>query len=220
MPLGGTSNHFRTERLLQLGGWDAFNVTEDADLGVRLARMRRRSGTLRSETAEEAPLTIGAWMMQRTRWMKGWMLTFVVHNRRAGQLCADTGWRSFLFFELFVGGMITSSLLHTLFLAIVLVRLASGESLTLRDPLDLLCVVVLVAGYGGALALAVAGLVRRRAWRLMGYQLLLPIYWVLHSVAAVRAAYELMTRPYFWGKTEHGRTRLPRQFGRIGDGSG
>ncbi|HEV7277071.1 MAG TPA: glycosyltransferase [Devosiaceae bacterium] len=73
MPLGGTSNHFRTDRLLQLGGWDSFNVTEDADLGVRLARLRRRCLTIDSETAEEAPLTIRAWTAQRTRWMKGWM---------------------------------------------------------------------------------------------------------------------------------------------------
>jgi cellulose synthase/poly-beta-1,6-N-acetylglucosamine synthase-like glycosyltransferase len=213
MPLGGTSNHFRTADLLALGGWDAFNVTEDADLGVRLARRRRRCRTLHNETAEEAPLSIRAWMAQRTRWMKGWMQTFVVHNRRAGQLLADTGWYRFLFFELFVGGMITASLLHTIFLATVLARLALGAGFTLRDPWDLLCLAILVVGYGGSLALALVGLVRRRQWGLLGYQLLLPFYWVLHSAAAVRAAYELLTRPYYWGKTEHGRTRLPRRIG-------
>lgn len=217
MPLGGTSNHFRTVRLLQLGGWDSFNVTEDADLGVRLARRRRRCLTIDSETAEEAPLTIRAWTAQRTRWMKGWMQTFAVHNRRAGELLRDIGWRGFLFFELFVGGMITASLLHTVFLATLLVRLALGHGLTLDDPWNLSCIAVLAAGYGGALALVLAGLVRRREWRLLPYQLLLPLYWVLHSLAAAKAAWELLRRPYFWGKTEHGQTRLPRRIRPAGE---
>src|SRR5690606_14219476 len=89
IPLGGTSNHFRTRSLRQIGGWDAHNVTEDADLGVRLARMRYRSATLRSCTREEAPLGLRVWMGQRTRWMKGWMQTFVVHNRRPFELLSD-----------------------------------------------------------------------------------------------------------------------------------
>ena len=73
MPLGGTSNHFRTSALRELGHWDAYNVTEDADLGVRLSRLRYRSDTFVSETFEEAPISMDAWMVQRTRWIKGWM---------------------------------------------------------------------------------------------------------------------------------------------------
>ncbi|MDR3473624.1 MAG: glycosyltransferase [Devosia sp.] len=73
MPLGGTSNHFRVAALREMGGWDAFNVTEDADLGVRLARLRYRTGMLASQTWEEAPVSLAVWMRQRTRWMKGWM---------------------------------------------------------------------------------------------------------------------------------------------------
>ena len=73
LPLGGTSNHFRTAALRELGHWDAYNVTEDADLGVRLSRLRYRTGVLRSDTLEEAPISVGAWMVQRTRWIKGWM---------------------------------------------------------------------------------------------------------------------------------------------------
>lgn len=80
VPLGGTSNHFRTSVLRALGGWDAFNVTEDADLGVRLARSGFRAETFDSRTHEEAPLTLRAWMAQRTRWMKGWM--HLVNGRR------------------------------------------------------------------------------------------------------------------------------------------
>ncbi|WP_441228423.1 glycosyltransferase [Tardiphaga sp. 20_F10_N6_6] len=73
LPLGGTSNHFRTDTLRRIGGWDAYNVTEDADLGIRLARLGYRSVTIPSVTLEEAPIAFGAWLRQRSRWMKGWM---------------------------------------------------------------------------------------------------------------------------------------------------
>jgi cellulose synthase/poly-beta-1,6-N-acetylglucosamine synthase-like glycosyltransferase len=98
VPLGGTSNHFRTEALRSPGGWDAFNVTEDADLGVRLARRGLRAETIESRTLEEAPLGYSAWMAQRTRWMKGWMQTFVVHNRAPLRFLREIGWRGFLGF--------------------------------------------------------------------------------------------------------------------------
>ena len=99
VPLGGTSNHFRTEVLREIGGWDAFNVTEDADLGVRLARRGLRAETLDSRTYEEAPLGYRAWMAQRTRWMKGWMQTFIVHNRAPRLFLREIGWRGFLGFS-------------------------------------------------------------------------------------------------------------------------
>ena len=123
VPLGGTSNHFRTDVLRSLGGWDAFNVTEDADLGVRLARRGLRASMFESRTYEEAPLTIRAWMAQRTRWMKGWMQTFLVHNRAPGLFLREIGWKGFLGFQVLVGGMILGSLLHTVFIASLLVRL-------------------------------------------------------------------------------------------------
>ena len=73
LPLGGSSNHIRTASLREIGGWDAYNVTEDADLGTRLARFGYRVGVIPSTTYEEAPARIGAWLRQRTRWFKGWM---------------------------------------------------------------------------------------------------------------------------------------------------
>jgi cellulose synthase/poly-beta-1,6-N-acetylglucosamine synthase-like glycosyltransferase len=212
MPLGGTSNHFRTAALRELGHWDAYNVTEDADLGTRLSRLRYNTDMLASETSEEAPITLGAWMVQRTRWIKGWMQTFIVHNSKPREFLADIGWRNFLFFEIYVGNLILSSLLHTVFIGSFVLRAALGEGIIVEDGVDAAYLVILVVGYGGAVALVVAGLLRRRSFALIPMQILLPVYWALHSIAALFAAHQLLVRPYFWGKTAHGRTRRPRRF--------
>jgi cellulose synthase/poly-beta-1,6-N-acetylglucosamine synthase-like glycosyltransferase len=213
VPLGGTSNHFRTHVLRSIGGWDAFNVTEDADLGVRLARRGLRAETFESRTLEEAPLTMRAWMAQRTRWMKGWMTTFIVHNRAPGLFLSEIGWRGFLGFQVLVGGMILGSLLHTAFIGSLLLRLwAEGVAgLMPRDAWDWAAVAILVSGYGGAFAIQVSGLVHQRAWRLLPVQVLLPAYWLLHTWAALRAARELIFKPAYWAKTTHGVTRVSRE---------
>ncbi len=212
MPLGGTSNHFRVSALREVGGWDAYNVTEDADLGVRLSRLRYRTGTIASRTHEEAPVTIRDWMAQRTRWMKGWMQTFIVHNRKPMLFLEDIGWRGFLGFQIYVGSMILSAPLHCSFLAaLVLRQLLPGEAAL--DMWDALGAIIVVVGYGGPAALVIAGLVRLDEQRLLPVQLLLPFYWVLHSVAAALAVHELLTRPYFWAKTRHGQSRMSRRIG-------
>jgi len=219
MPLGGTSNHFRTRELREMGGWDAFNVTEDADLGVRLARLRYRTLMLSSQTYEEAPVTLDVWMRQRTRWMKGWMQTFIVHNNNPVRLWRDLGWKGFFGFELYVGSMILSPLMHTAFLAGLAIALVRGwqPSLGLPDPQTAAELAVLLVGYGGSYALVVAGLLRLGQKRLLRHQLLLPLYWILHTIAAALAAYELVVKPSFWAKTAHGRTRLARSFLLPGD---
>lgn len=215
MPLGGTSNHFRTRSLRELGGWDAFNVTEDADLGLRLSRLRYRSETLASWTLEEAPVSLKAWMAQRTRWMKGWMQTLIVHNSHPRQFLRDIGWPGFIAVQLYVWSMIVSALLHTTFLITLAVKLALTGSIWVGGLLGALLLVFLVVGYGSAVLLSAIGLWRMgRPW-LIAYQVLLPVYWVLHTIATLRAAHELLTRPYFWAKTPHGRTRLARNFDRL-----
>ncbi|HTJ59466.1 MAG TPA: glycosyltransferase family 2 protein [Devosiaceae bacterium] len=212
LPLGGTSNHFRTAALRELGGWDAFNVTEDADLGVRLARLRYRTAMLQSRTYEEAPISIDAWMRQRTRWMKGWMQTFIVHNRRPLTLFRDMGWRNFLAFEIYVGSLIVSPLLHATFLFSLLAAPCLGvRTLFGSNGAGLaLALAVLVLGYGGAFAAVFAGLLRLGQRRLLAVQLLLPLYWMLQAVATIRAGHELLVRPHFWAKTKHGLTKLER----------
>lgn len=211
MPLGGTSNHFRAAALREAGGWDAYNVTEDADLGVRLSRLRYRTATIVSRTREEAPVSPRAWLRQRTRWMKGWMQTFIVHNREPRRFLDDIGWRGFLAFQIYVGSMILSAPLHCFFLAgLVVSVLAPHPPGSGFDAWDVLAWMFLIVGYGGAGALVVAGLTRLGRTDLLGWQLLLPLYWVLHAVSMARAIHELLIRPDFWAKTEHGQTRVHR----------
>ncbi|MET3926830.1 glycosyltransferase [Devosia sp. 2618] len=203
MPLGGTSNHFRTNVLRELGGWDAYNVTEDADLGVRLARQRLRVDVLASRTRETAPAMLAPWMGQRTRWMKGWMQTFIVHNRNPGLLCKQMGLRSFLAFQILVIGMITAPVLHCAFAVMVVVHLILG-ALGVGDwPWGVFYIWVLIIGYGSAFATSWLGLARLGKTHLLGQQLLLPLYWLLMGFATFRAGHELLVRPFHWFKTPH-----------------
>src|SRR5271165_7076977 len=89
--LGGTSNHFRIESLIDAGGWDPWNVAEDADLGIRLARYGYKVGSLHSDTSEEAPHELGNWFRQRVRWQKGWIQTLIVHSRHPRDFERDLG---------------------------------------------------------------------------------------------------------------------------------
>ena len=215
MPLGGTSNHFRREVLWQIGGWDAYNVTEDADLGLRLARKRFRSTTTTSRTYEEAPVTVSGWFKQRTRWMKGWMQTFLVHNKRPLDLMRDLGPVNFFAFEIYMFGIVFTPPLHTLYFAASLVRfVTTGFTAPAADILSLVEAFTLVAGYLSAIGLSVFGLIRLGQGRLIAYQLLLPLYWAAMGLASFKAGLELVGNPYFWSKTRHGlsrHTRSPQQ---------
>ena len=159
--------------------------------------MRRRAVTAR------------AWFNQRTRWMKGWMQTFLVHNRRPVSLLRDLGLANFLAFEIYVGGMILTPPLHTLYMLAVSARavLASFE-MPGGDPLSLMEVFTLVTGYLSAIGLSIFGLIRLKRTHLVKYQLLLPFYWAFMGLASFKAAYELIVKPYFWAKTSHGVSKL------------
>ncbi|HOV04192.1 MAG TPA: glycosyltransferase [Hyphomicrobiales bacterium] len=208
LPLGGTSNHFRREVLERIGGWDPFNVTEDADIGQRLARFGYRAAVIASATRETAPGSFGVWLRQRTRWMKGWMQTYLVHMRRPRRLLADLNPAGFLALQVMVGGMVLSALVHPVFLVAGVVVLAGLADLVAANGVFgrvLLGIDAfnLVAGYAGAIAVAAVGLERRRAGRLVGRLVTLPVYWVLISLAAYRAVYQLWRDPFLWEKTPH-----------------
>ena len=216
LPLGGTSNHFRRAALEAVGGWDPYNVTEDADLGIRLARFGYRAATIGLPTLEEAPVTLGPWLRQRTRWFKGWMQTWLVHTRRPVRLTRELGPRGLLGFNLVATGLIVSSLVYPIYLATIL-GLASnplglwgdgGVFAAMMLGVDLFN---LVAGYVAMALLGGRSLsVRGRASEARGMALL-PVYWLLMSVAAYRAVFELFVRPHHWEKTPHQRRRSSRE---------
>jgi cellulose synthase/poly-beta-1,6-N-acetylglucosamine synthase-like glycosyltransferase len=210
MPLGGTSNHFRLRSLRELGGWDAYNVTEDADLGLRLARRKLRVDMLASATREAAPTRLGPWIGQRTRWMKGWMQTFIVHNRNPGRLVSEMGLPAFLVVEALLLGMILAPMLHCGFALVLLVRGLAGLGWMDSDVWTAFYIAVLGLGYGSALAVTVMGLLRLGKPGLLPAQILLPVYWLLMGCATLRAAHELLRRPFYWFKSPHRPTDQPR----------
>jgi cellulose synthase/poly-beta-1,6-N-acetylglucosamine synthase-like glycosyltransferase len=211
LPLGGSSNHFRTDVLRRIGAWDPYNVTEDADLGMRLARFGYRTAVIASTTYEEAPSRLGPWLRQRTRWFKGWMQTWLVHMRAPRRLVSDLGMSGFAVFQLVVGGTVLAALIHAVFAAQIILGFVTVSADDERAQLFLgLYAAMLMSGYAASATLAVIGLSRRRllscAWAL----LLMPIYWLLLSLAAWRALFQLMFDPYRWEKTEHGLARTSR----------
>ncbi|MCF2525131.1 glycosyltransferase family 2 protein [Bradyrhizobium sp. G127] len=215
LPLGGSSNHFRTCVLREVGGWDPYNVTEDADLGFRLARFKYRSVMFPSTTFEEAPARFGAWLRQRSRWMKGWMQTWSVHMRSPRQLWRDAGAGGFFTLNIIVGGNVLTALAHPLLLGEILVRgvlsaFDSSVSSFFTKPFIELYLATIAAGYLTTVVIGLMGLARRgllhEAWVLA----LTPIYWVCLSIAAWRALYQLLKEPYRWEKTEHGLARTSR----------
>ncbi|MBS0246853.1 MAG: glycosyltransferase [Proteobacteria bacterium] len=220
LPLGGSSNHFHTATLRKVGAWDPYNVTEDADLGMRLARRGFRAAMVDSTTYEEAPARLGAWLRQRTRWFKGWMQTWLVHMREPRQLWRDLGPCGFIAFNLIVGGTALAALVHPVFVATLTYTIAYSDVLWTGDRLSLFLLgmfhgIAAVCGYMGSAYLGWLGLARRdlssSAWVL----LLTPLHWMLLSTAAWRAVYQLFADPFAWEKTEHGLALTSRRALRL-----
>ncbi|MEM1305955.1 MAG: glycosyltransferase, partial [Pseudomonadota bacterium] len=211
IPLGGTSNHFRRDVLDAVGGWDAFNVTEDADLGIRLNRLGYNISIMPLTTMEEAPATLGVWMKQRTRWLLGWMQTLAVHTRVPHALLADLGvWRTFGLLSLAFGSIATVLLHPVLYIALALEAFEAhpfGSDGRLGPALIwALAGTNFILGFGSAIGLAAAGLAGRGWWHLMPGLLTMPFYWLLTSLAGWRAVWQLMIRgrqPLRWEKTPH-----------------
>jgi hypothetical protein len=208
LPLGGSSNHFRTATLRKVGGWDAYNVTEDADLGFRLARFGYRSATFTSTTFEEAPARFSGWLRQRSRWMKGWMQTWSVHMRRPGRLWSDAGAKGFLTLNIIVGGNVLSALAFPILAVnVVFDMMARYGGMTdwfAANPATPLHLTTILAGFVSTIVVGLMGLGRRGQLRQGWVLALTPVYWGCLSIAAWRALYQLLTEPYRWEKTEHG----------------
>lgn len=202
--------HFRIEALREIGFWDAFNLTEDADLGLRLARAGFDVRTFASETYEEAPAAFSALVRQRTRWFKGWMQTALVHCRRPMRLLVDIGpGRACAVLAMFSGGLL-GPLLGPLLAARLVYEAAYGPLLAPVTPLEIalstLWCFLAISGTSALLWPLFVGMKRRGLTRLLPTLSLMPIWLLMLSLSAWRALYELWRRPFHWEKTEHGLT--------------
>jgi len=207
IPLGGTSNHFLTARLKELMGWDAYNVTEDCDLGVRIYRAGYASRMLYTTTWEEACSSLHFWIRQRTRWLKGYIQTYLVHMRRPFRLLRELGVGNFLHFQVLIGGIVFSFLINPLywFLAILwfLFRLEVLANL-FPGPVFAAGALCLFAGNFVFAYLGAIGCFRRGYFDLVKYAVLSPVYWVLMSYSGWRAFFQFFAAPFHWEKTRHG----------------
>lgn len=220
IPLGGTSTHFRTASLRSAGAWDPFNVTEDADLGMRFAMLGLRTGIIRSTTHEEANCRIDNWLRQRSRWIKGWIQTYLVRMRHPVRLYRSLGLRGFLGFQVVIGGFSLSSIVHPFFYLSTIVAVLTMQSLpgtsmftSLRDGtlVAFFNLLVLLSGYGITILAGMTAAAARGFRPLILSALMMPAYWMLISVGAHKAIFQLVVRPFHWEKTHHGISRLTRR---------
>lgn len=210
IPLGGTSNHFRRTALEVVGGWDPHNVTEDADLGMRLYTRGYRTDVLASATIETAPVSLGVWIRQRTRWLKGWAQTWLVAMRRPVHTCRQLGPCGFIVFQLLIAGMLVSALAHPLmfvFIGLTVAWLATGATSSLSNihgALLWIDISNISGSYLAFIAMGWRGFTGHERTRLKtGWVLLTPAYWLMMSVAGWRALGQLVSNAHLWEKTPH-----------------
>lgn len=220
IPLGGTSNHFRTKDLKHLGGWDPYNVTEDCDLGMRLSKMGMRTGMINSVTREEANSQVGNWLRQRSRWIKGYIQTFFVHNRRPLDFCRNWKCPNTVIFELIVGGKVLSAFINPLMWLMTIgyfsLRPVIGSFIDSLFPTPVLYMAVFSLIFGNFLYMYayMIGCIRLGKYSIVKYAFLVPFYWLAMNLSAWSALYQFIYKPYYWAKTNHGLTRLRyRKFG-------
>ncbi len=198
-PLGGTSNHVRRSVLEDLGGWDAWNVTEDADLGFLLAGAGYRCGMLRLPTVESATPAVRPWLAQRSRWLKGHMQTMGVHTRNPVAL----GWRGTVSLVVCLAFGIAAAALHGP-LALVLVALVvRGAALGTPSGVGTFDLTVLGLGWGSAVLCMAVGAARTGTPARWTSLALAPGFWPLQSLAFLRALWQLRVCPHHWDKTDH-----------------
>lgn len=207
IPLGGTSNHFKLDALRHVGGWDPFNVTEDADLGLRIFKLGGATVVVDSTTYEEANSVVDNWIRQRSRWVKGYIQTYLVHMRNPVLLFKQLGPAGFLSFQLVIGGTFFGFLLNPLLWTLTGIWFATKWEVIQEIFPTYVYYMGATSLYVGNFAFAymnVAGCLRRRYYSLVKWALLSPVYWVLMSIAAWKGFLQLFYRPFYWEKTVHG----------------
>lgn len=207
IPLGGTSNHFKTEVLRELMGWDAYNVTEDCDLGVRIGRAGYATRMLETTTWEEACSVLRFWIKQRTRWQKGYIQTWFVHMRNPFKLIRELGLVNFIHYQLLVGGVTFSVLINPFFWIMALIWFflrPVGVDALFPGLIFAASAFCLFAGNFVFIYINLLGCCKRERDSLMWASLLTPIYWMMMSYSGWRAFIQFFTAPFIWEKTQHG----------------
>jgi cellulose synthase/poly-beta-1,6-N-acetylglucosamine synthase-like glycosyltransferase len=214
IPLGGTSNHFRRSTLEACFAWDAWNVTEDADLGLRLAAFGYRSIVIDSTTWEEAPVNLRAWFHQRSRWLKGWIQTALVISKRARYSRKTTSWWTRFEISVISWSAVTSCLFHPILLLVpgLIFGMSAEDAVRSAVHLTLWSFISLVVTISGLLSMIVLSIgAHRRGLSLkindISYFLL---YSLMKTAAAWRALFDFIVAPTHWNKTEHGLARSSR----------
>lgn len=210
IPLGGTSNHFRSKDLVRLKGWDAFNVTEDCDLGIRLFKEGYKTQILDSTTLEEANSNLINWIRQRSRWIKGYLQTYFVHMRQPLYFFKKNNEPHFLTFQLVVGGKTLTTLLNPLMWVITVVyfvfrpTVGSTIEMLFPGPIFYLATFSFVVGNFLYLYYYMIGAAKRKEYSLIKYAFIVPFYWLAMSVAGWIAVVGMIKNPHYWAKTVHG----------------
>lgn len=207
IPLGGTSNHFRRDALIDAGAWDPYNVTEDADLGIRMHKRGYRTAIVDTTTYEEANSHIYNWVRQRSRWIKGYIQTWLVHMRHPIRLWKEIGTKGFLGFQFVIGGTFFAALLNPVYWIMTTLWFVLKWQFVQEifpGPVFYLGALCLYIGNFAFTFMNVAGAMRRGYYDMVKYALLSPLYWGLMSVGAWMGFIQLLTRPHFWEKTVHG----------------
>ncbi|HAM96145.1 MAG: Glycosyl transferase, group 2 family protein [Candidatus Azambacteria bacterium GW2011_GWF2_46_32] len=222
IPLGGTSNHLRVEFLQKIGGWDSYNVTEDCELGMRIYRMRGRMKIMSylphkqeekgrpirvfdSVTYEEATSQLKNWIRQRSRWIKGFLQTFIVHTRNPLKAVREFGVCGFAVFIFFTGGTAVIHLMNIVFWTLSIAWLFNWNFIYAFFPPALHQIHVFTLIFGNAFFVLIhvlSALIEKRFLTAL-FALFIPLYWLLMAIACLKAIWQLIFKPHFWEKTMH-----------------
>lgn len=203
IPLGGTSNHFKTNVLKELGGWDPFNVTEDCDLGIRIFKNGYRTKVLDTTTWEEANSELNNWIKQRSRWVKGYIQTYFVHLRNPFKLLKQIGFKNFIHFNLIVGGNFFVLCFNPIAWIFLLIWFFSSQKIYFPNLFFIIITPVLLIGNIIFVVINIVGVLKRKWYKLVFPALLSPFYWILMSIGALKGFFQFFRKPHYWEKTEH-----------------
>ena len=212
IPLGGTSNHFKTKFLKFIGGWDAYNVTEDAALGVLIHLLGYKVKMFDSYTLEEANCQFINWIKQRTRWIKGHMQTYLVYMRSPSYIYKQLGFWQFCHFQIVMGGgaFVNLSYILSMFVTFLLLFFKSyfiAESIFTHDAFLIMLTISVLFQVLNLITLSII-IIRERLFKLIPIPFLMPVYYFMMSLAAYRAIYQLIFKPSYWDKTAHGISKI------------